>query len=131
MGLAFLKMDRSRVKWRIKLSQAFDDSIQTATGNSEEDALAKRRARSGKWALFLLPFITLIREGLEAVVFVGGVSQYDLLCDRTTTDHPTHRSRSVNPLHLFPSPSSLVSLPVPSLVTSSIEVVRPLPLAGS
>ncbi|KAI5453241.1 high-affinity iron permease [Naganishia albida] len=74
MGLAFLKMDRSRVKWRIKLSQAFDDSIQTATGNSEEDALAKRRARSGKWALFLLPFITLIREGLEAVVFVGGVS---------------------------------------------------------
>ncbi|KAJ9121663.1 hypothetical protein QFC22_002283 [Naganishia vaughanmartiniae] len=74
MGLAFLKMDRSRVKWRIKLSQAFDDSIKTSTGNVEEDAIAKRRARSGKWALFLLPFITLIREGLEAVVFVGGVS---------------------------------------------------------
>lgn len=74
MGLAFLKMDRSRVKWRIKLSQAFDESIHTATGDAEEDALAKRRARSGKWALFLLPFITLVREGLEAVVFVGGVS---------------------------------------------------------
>jgi hypothetical protein len=48
MGLAFLKMDRSRVKWRIKLSQAFDESIHTVTGNAEEDALAKRRARSGK-----------------------------------------------------------------------------------
>jgi high-affinity iron transporter len=80
MGLAFLKMDRSRVKWRIKLSQAFDESIHTATGDAEEDALAKRRARSGKWALFLLPFITLVREGLEAVVFVGGVSPPQSAC---------------------------------------------------
>ncbi|KAJ9107945.1 hypothetical protein QFC19_002688 [Naganishia cerealis] len=74
MGLAFLKMDRSRVKWRIKLSQAFDNSIKSTTDDTEEDAVARREARSGKWALFLLPFITLIREGLEAVVFVGGVS---------------------------------------------------------
>jgi len=28
----------------------------------------------GKWALFTLPFIVVLREGLEAVVFVGGVS---------------------------------------------------------
>ena len=26
-----------------------------------------------KWTLFLLPLITVLREGLEAVVFVGGV----------------------------------------------------------
>lgn len=31
-------------------------------------------AKTGKWALFVLPFITVLREGLEAVVFVGGVS---------------------------------------------------------
>ena len=31
-------------------------------------------ARTGKWALFTLPFIVVLREGLEAVVFVGGVS---------------------------------------------------------
>jgi high-affinity iron transporter len=31
-------------------------------------------ARAGKWALFTLPFVVVLREGLEAVVFVGGVS---------------------------------------------------------
>lgn len=77
MGIAFLKMDRSRVKWRIKLSEAFDDHATVAL-HSEEGAVAHaantRRARGGKWALFLLPFITVLREGLECVVFVGGVS---------------------------------------------------------
>lgn len=75
MGMAFLKMDHSRVKWRIKLAHAFDDKIKE--GNleldGEEEKAMKRRARDGKWALFLLPFITVLREGLEAVVFVGGV----------------------------------------------------------
>lgn len=32
------------------------------------------RARAGKWALLILPLITILREGIEAVVFVGGVS---------------------------------------------------------
>lgn len=78
MGLAFLKMDRSRVKWRIKLAQAFDNKV-SSTGlledeKPEEAARAKKEARNGKWALFLLPFITVLREGVEAVVFVGGVS---------------------------------------------------------
>lgn len=48
------------MKWRIKLSAAFEKSSTSGSG--------------GKWALFLLPFITVLREGLEAVVFVGGVS---------------------------------------------------------
>jgi high-affinity iron transporter len=34
----------------------------------------RRESRSSRWALFILPLITLLREGLEAVVFVGGVS---------------------------------------------------------
>lgn len=29
--------------------------------------------------LFMLPFVTVLREGLEAVVFVGGVSVVSLL----------------------------------------------------
>nr|XP_031857478.1 uncharacterized protein CI109_007097 [Kwoniella shandongensis]KAA5524550.1 hypothetical protein CI109_007097 [Kwoniella shandongensis] len=76
MGVAFLKMDRSRIKWRLKLSAAFDKSqsrmqaVQNA-GLEEED---KREGRSGKWALFILPMVTVLREGLEAIVFVGGVS---------------------------------------------------------
>ena len=33
-----------------------------------------RSGRTGRWFLFLLPLITVLREGIEAVVFVGGVS---------------------------------------------------------
>ena len=73
MGIAFLKMDRSRVKWRIKLADAFEKSHSRAISAADGKA-DKRDGRSGKWALFLLPFITVLREGLEAVVFVGGVS---------------------------------------------------------
>jgi high-affinity iron transporter len=42
--------------------------------NSFIDIDGSGSARTGKWALFLLPFITVLREGLEAFVFVGGVS---------------------------------------------------------
>ncbi|RPD56938.1 iron permease FTR1 [Lentinus tigrinus ALCF2SS1-7] len=62
MGISMLKMDRAKAKWRVKLQRAF-------TGNT-----ADRGARTGKYVLFLLPFITVLREGMEAVVFVGGVS---------------------------------------------------------
>ena len=76
-------MDRSRVKWRLKLAAAFrkshSDSMAARNGGSRFGWLRgskseSKEGRSGKWALFLLPFITLLREGLEAVVFVGGVS---------------------------------------------------------
>jgi high-affinity iron transporter len=59
-AIAFLKLEQSKVKWRIKLAEAFQRTV-------------GRRSKS-KYALFLLPFITVLREGLEAVVFVGGVS---------------------------------------------------------
>ncbi|PCH44699.1 iron permease FTR1 [Wolfiporia cocos MD-104 SS10] len=62
MGVTMLKMDRAKAKWRIKLQRAF--SGQHVDG----------RTRAGKWVLFLLPLITVLREGMEAVIFVGGVS---------------------------------------------------------
>lgn len=68
MGVAFIKMDTARVKWRVKLADAFAESAVPLSSHE------KKNARAGKWALFLLPFITVLREGLEAVVFVGGVS---------------------------------------------------------
>ncbi|OXC70926.1 hypothetical protein AYX13_00343 [Cryptococcus neoformans] len=92
MGLTFLKMDQSRVKWRIKLSEAFAHRAGKALfsfgGNKEdgepdraltqeelaEEQAMKKKARSGKYAIFFLPFITVVREGLEAIVFVGGVA---------------------------------------------------------
>ncbi|KAJ3506455.1 hypothetical protein NLJ89_g6859 [Agrocybe chaxingu] len=62
MGITMLKMDRAKAKWRIKLQRAFDGKR------------VDSKAETGKWVLFFLPFITVLREGLEAVVFVGGVS---------------------------------------------------------
>ncbi|KAH8110264.1 iron permease FTR1 [Phellopilus nigrolimitatus] len=62
MGLTMLKLDRARAKWRVKLQRAFDR------------ARGDRGGRTGRWVLFGLPLITVLREGMEAVVFVGGVS---------------------------------------------------------
>jgi len=57
-----LKIDRAKAKWRVKLQRAFS--------GKEVD----KEAKAGKWMLFILPLITVLREGMEAVVFVGGVS---------------------------------------------------------
>ncbi|EJU01305.1 Ftr1 protein [Dacryopinax primogenitus] len=62
MGIAFLKLEGSSAKWRVHLSHAF----------SKGDA--DRSGRGGRYALLVLPMITVLREGLEAIVFVGGVS---------------------------------------------------------
>ncbi|KDN49818.1 hypothetical protein RSAG8_01883, partial [Rhizoctonia solani AG-8 WAC10335] len=62
MGLTMLRMDRARERWRIKLTEAFEGKMGNASG------------KNSRWILFILPFITVLREGLEAVVFVGGVS---------------------------------------------------------
>ncbi|TFK85216.1 Ftr1 protein [Polyporus arcularius HHB13444] len=62
MGVSMLKMDRAKAKWRVKLQRAF-------AGHTHD-----KGARTGKYVLFILPFITVLREGMEAVVFVGGVS---------------------------------------------------------
>ncbi|KPV76271.1 uncharacterized protein RHOBADRAFT_66183 [Rhodotorula graminis WP1] len=70
MGLTMLRIDRSKLKWKAKLAGAFDNKVDTSTLTGKD----KREARRSKWSLFLLPFITVLREGLEAVVFVGGVS---------------------------------------------------------
>lgn len=76
MGIAFLRMDRARVKWRYKLSAAFEQSrvklLRQRTG--QEIGEADTEGEGGKWALFILPFVTVLREGLEAVLFVSGVS---------------------------------------------------------
>lgn len=64
-----LRIDRSKLKWKLKLEGAFDKKDHAELTDKE-----KKEGKSGKWTLFLLPLITVLREGLEAVVFVGGVS---------------------------------------------------------
>jgi len=62
MALAILRMENSTTKWRAKLQAAI-------VGHTSD-----RTTKTSNYVLFLLPFVTLLREGLEAVVFVAGVA---------------------------------------------------------
>ncbi|EGW32636.1 plasma membrane iron permease [Spathaspora passalidarum NRRL Y-27907] len=69
MGMPMLRINKMKEKWRIKLAQALvKDPKDGKMGKFRIGHWAK------KYAMFILPFITTLREGLEAVVFVGGVS---------------------------------------------------------
>lgn len=69
MGAAMLRVSKLQEKWRIKLSQAME---------TKDSTTGKQTFSFKKWAekyvMFYLPFITVLREGLEAVIFIGGVS---------------------------------------------------------
>ncbi|CCE65510.1 hypothetical protein TPHA_0L01570 [Tetrapisispora phaffii CBS 4417] len=73
MGLFFLRMGKLREKFRVKLASM----IYSEHGNLLERQAVNDSKNvvnfSEKYAFFILPFITTLREGLEAVVFVGGV----------------------------------------------------------
>ncbi|KAE8145435.1 iron permease FTR1/Fip1/EfeU [Aspergillus avenaceus] len=56
-------------KWRVKLAQALE--TKTVPGGRMTDRI---KQWSQKYFMFILPLITVLREGLEAVVFIGGVS---------------------------------------------------------
>lgn len=65
MGLALLRINKTKEKWRVKIAQAL---VEKKKGHS----------RLGNWSrryvMLILPLVTTLREGLEAVVFIGGVS---------------------------------------------------------
>lgn len=63
MGAAILRLSKLREKWSAKIAAALEAEQTKGIG-----------AKSRKYAMVILPFITVLREGLEAVVFVGGVS---------------------------------------------------------
>jgi high-affinity iron transporter len=66
MGIAMLKTEKLKEKWKFKLAKAME------TGQQGKRMGFKLWMR--KYSFFFLPFITILREGLEAIVFIGGVS---------------------------------------------------------
>jgi high-affinity iron transporter len=68
MGAALLRVSKLQDKWRAKLAQAFEAKPSNSTAKSR----FKRWCE--KYAMFVLPFITVLREGVEVVIFVSGVS---------------------------------------------------------
>lgn len=71
MGAALLRVSKLQDKWRVKLSKALE-----AKDSTKKRGPLKGRFKTWceKHAMFILPFITVLREGLEAVIFIGGVS---------------------------------------------------------
>ncbi|KAI0901015.1 iron permease FTR1 [Annulohypoxylon nitens] len=69
VGAALLRVGKMQEKWRVKLAKAVEAPV--LSGGSRNGWL-KRFAE--KYAMFVLPFITVLREGIEAIVFVAGVS---------------------------------------------------------
>lgn len=68
MGAVLLRVTKLQDKWRVKLSKALNAS------ESHSGPFRDRLKYLGeKYALFLLPFITVLREGFEGVLFIAGV----------------------------------------------------------
>ncbi len=67
MGLTMLRINKMKEKWRVKLAKSLLDN---------EESKGKKKGFgqfTTKYAMFILPFVTTLREGMECVVFVGGV----------------------------------------------------------
>jgi high-affinity iron transporter len=69
MGAALLRISKMQEKWRVKLAKAME--AKAVTGGSSGGRF-KRWCE--KYAMFILPLVTVLREGIEAVVFIAGVS---------------------------------------------------------
>ncbi|PUU83651.1 iron permease FTR1/Fip1/EfeU [Tuber borchii] len=63
MGAAILRISKLRAKWQIKITEALKLKKSHTLGSWTK-----------KYVMIILPLITVLREGLEAIVFVGGVS---------------------------------------------------------
>jgi high-affinity iron transporter len=69
VGIGLLRVNKLQDKWRVKVAKALE---KRPTGDKMTvGARVKRWAE--KYCLFILPFITVLREGLEAMLFIGGV----------------------------------------------------------
>lgn len=64
LGFGMLRFEQWQLKWEHKLRRKVDSE-------------GVGRRLSDRYAMFVLPFVTTLREGLEAVVFVGGVGLLD------------------------------------------------------
>ncbi|KAG0650478.1 High affinity iron permease ftrA [Hyphodiscus hymeniophilus] len=69
LGAALLRVSKMKEKWAVKLEKAMASHVEKDAG---------RKGRFKRWAekyvMFILPFVTVLREGLEAIVFIAGVT---------------------------------------------------------
>lgn len=78
MGLALLRINHLQRKWQWKLGRSLNNDrseelLQETQPSFLSNISIYARRIAKEYALSALPFITTLREGLEAVVFIGGV----------------------------------------------------------
>lgn len=66
MGIPMLRMNKMQSKWRVKIARSLVEKPSKKRDKFRIGYLTRR------YAMFILPFVTVLREGLEAVVFVAG-----------------------------------------------------------
>lgn len=77
MGIKISRVSKMQDKWKNKLSTLINQSnyigniMRQPSDNSELSG--KVSNFSEKYAMFILPFVTTLREGMEAIVFIGGI----------------------------------------------------------
>lgn len=62
MGAALLRVSKLQDKWRVKIAKVLEEK------DSKLPIKGRLKAWSEKYAMFVLPFITVLREGIEAVL---------------------------------------------------------------
>jgi high-affinity iron transporter len=62
MGAALLRVSKLQDKWRVKIAKVLEQKDSIGFGKG------KMKQWCEKYAMFLLPFVTVLREGIEAVL---------------------------------------------------------------
>jgi len=62
MGAALLRVSKLQDKWRVKIAKVLEQK------DSKLPIKGRLKKWSEKYAMFILPFITVLREGIEAVL---------------------------------------------------------------
>lgn len=69
IGAGLLRISKMQDKWRVKLAAALEGPAVKTGGR-----WGRVKRFTEKYAMFVLPFITVLREGIEMIIFVAGVS---------------------------------------------------------
>lgn len=72
VGAALLRVSRMRERWSVKMVKAFEGRKREETKG--QTWWPKMKIWMERYVMFVLPFVTVLREGVEAIVFVAGVS---------------------------------------------------------
>ncbi|CAX45185.1 iron transporter, putative [Candida dubliniensis CD36] len=80
MGIKILRVNKMQEKWKLKLGKILQSSgyLNNSSNQQSFDKAGRTWANrielwSEKYNMFILPFVTTLREGLEAIAVIGGI----------------------------------------------------------